>query len=96
MYQANFLLRGNIIMSRNIGERENFKLLIKSTQQSRQWQQRIYENVQFMLRYAQLKRVPSQGNALDETRTFTLYVAGRALSSIGIVPQEGKIEHVKD
>jgi len=36
MYQANFAVRGNIIIiSRDIGERENFQLLIKSPQQSR-------------------------------------------------------------
>src|SRR6218665_152670 len=41
--------RGNIIMSRNLGERENFQLLIKSPQQFRQWQQRICESVQYYL-----------------------------------------------
>jgi len=53
MYQANFVLRGNIIMSRNIGERENFKLLIKSPQQCCQWQQRMCESILFMIRQSQ-------------------------------------------
>jgi len=51
MYQANFVLRGNIIMLRNIGERENFNLLITSPQQSCQWQQRICEGVLLYLWY---------------------------------------------
>ena len=51
MYQAKFAVRGNIIMSRVFGERENFQLLINSPQQSRQWQQRIIcESVLFMIR----------------------------------------------
>jgi len=59
MYQANFAVRGNIIISRNIGESENFQLSIKSPQQSRQWQQRICESVLFTIRRSQHKRVAS-------------------------------------
>src|SRR6218665_718586 len=60
MYQANFVVLGNIIISPNIGESENFKLLIKSPQQSRQRQQRYRESVLYTIRRSRSGSRPRQ------------------------------------